>query len=153
MCPQITRHFELMLTFGKMSMSSEDTKDETTQNILKEDEVERKMKTREKKRNAFENTGVYSTTSNTECPRKCGIACQFKTVTIQNKRKPEENYNFSSKAKIGRSENKDNNFERKQLKEEERTIYTDHQHSEFEEKQNLVTHLLKKDKDGDTYVD
>ncbi|XP_028400144.1 NF-kappa-B inhibitor epsilon-like isoform X2 [Dendronephthya gigantea] len=154
MCPQITRLFKFILTFGTMSTSSNGTKDKTTQNILNEDDVEGKMMAHEKElRDTFENTGVYCKRSNTECPRKCGIDCQFKTVTIQNKRKqnlPEGNYNFSSKAKIGRSENKKSNFDRKE--ENSSTVQTDFQHFEFEERQNLVTRLLTKDKDGDTIL-
>ena len=82
------------------------------------------------------------------------IADQLKKVSLQKKRKcnsPDTHY--GSSIKIVRNEQTDVNFQRE--KTGKRSGYTESQHFNAENKTqkcSSVTRLLKKDKDGDTYV-
>ncbi|CAB4007512.1 B-cell lymphoma 3 [Paramuricea clavata] len=123
-------------------------KDESSQGStrhLRQDEVEHKM-------NSHDANTHNNSTSETECSRTHNITCKLKNVSMQEHRKRNlpELYNDSS-SKIVRKEQRDVHLERE--KKWKRPDCTGRHYSEAgNRKQNLLTQLLKKDKDGDTIL-
>ena len=106
----------------------------------------------EHKMNSHDANTSINFTSETECSQTQNITWKLNTVSLREHRKrnlPELYYDSSSKS--ARKEQRDVNLEKE--KKGKRTDDTGRHHSEAgNRKQNLLKQLLKKDKDGDTYV-
>ena len=134
------------LTLVYQTMEKDESSQGSTRH-LRQNEVEHKLKMNSHDANTHTNS-----TSGTECSRTHNITCKLETVSIREHRKrnlPELYHDSSSKSV--RKEQRDVNLERE--KKWKRPDGTGRYHSEAgNRKQNLLKQLLKKDKDGDTYV-
>lgn len=112
----------------------------------------RHLRQDEHKMNSHDANTRINFTSETECSQTHNITWKLNTVSLREHRKrnlPELYHDSSSKSV--RKEQRDVNLERE--KKGKGTDGTGRHHSEAgNRKQNLLKQLLKKDKDGDTYV-